>query len=341
MMSKLKSGPAALIIAIIAVILENVLKLDPDEFGDCRSDEFEFGRLPSFVKTIISLVPGLGELFDLIGDKLCFKTGCDPDRVKEMGLCYKRCRPQYKSDGAVLCYKQYPQFENNGRLHTITNITKRITLNTGVPLSRCDPHEDKSGLLCYPKCRSGYNGVGPVCWSSCGGDRDVGALCRHYCKPGYKEVLGVCWQTCPGGYKDTGAFCDTGVHIYGKGCCCVRAYGRSRCCNNCRAGYNDDGCTCRRHHIFTKHSYVPRTYAKHSYGRGWGTPMKCEYGLDNIAGLCYKKCNPGYNMQSLGLCSQVCPPDSRDMGVGCIRDSYNRGIGTIPLKIRMKPRKQM
>lgn len=29
----------------------------------------------------------------------------------------------------------------------------------------CPAHLDYDGALCYPKCRSGFYGVGPVCWS--------------------------------------------------------------------------------------------------------------------------------------------------------------------------------
>ena len=51
--------------------------------------------------------------------------------------------------------------------------------SAGKPLLYCNENEDKNGLLCYPKCMSGYQGVGPVCWS-----------------------------ICPSGYLDTGAFCS-------------------------------------------------------------------------------------------------------------------------------------
>ena len=113
----------------------------------------------------------------------------------------------------------------------------------------CRPNEELIGLLCYPRCRPGFNGVGPVCW------RDL-----------------------------------------------------------------------------------PR-YWKGSYGRGAGSSMQCAPGLRNIAGLCYKECPPGFTMQSLGLCSQICPPGSTDFGVGCTRESYNRGVGSTPFSIYMKPRK--
>ena len=28
----------------------------------------------------------------------------------------------------------------------------------------CAPDEEQNGALCYPKCKDGYHGVGPVCW---------------------------------------------------------------------------------------------------------------------------------------------------------------------------------
>jgi len=48
----------------------------------------------------------------------------------------------------------------------------------GVPLG-CDSNEDYDAGLCYPKCPSGFVGVGPVCWESCPKKRpsDDGAIC--------------------------------------------------------------------------------------------------------------------------------------------------------------------
>lgn len=61
--------------------------------------------------------------------------------------------------------------------------------------------------MCYPLCRDGYRGVGPVCW-------------EHPCRPSYKDHGAICWR-------------DT--HIYGNGCK-----------GGCKPGYKNDGCTCRR-----------------------------------------------------------------------------------------------
>jgi hypothetical protein len=146
MMKKLSSGPAGLIILIIVVILENVLKLDVEDFKDCDRGEYDLMSLPGYVRTIIGMVPNLGDLFDLIGNKLCFKAGCAPNMEKQAGLCYKKCRPGYKAVGPV-CWK------------------------------RCENDIDV-GALCRKRCRPGYKEVAGVCWASCpSGFTDIGALC--------------------------------------------------------------------------------------------------------------------------------------------------------------------
>lgn len=41
------------------------------------------------------------------------------------------------------------------------------TRTAGTPVSTCAGGLEKDAALCYPACRAGYYGVGPVCWSSC------------------------------------------------------------------------------------------------------------------------------------------------------------------------------
>ncbi len=81
--------------------------------------------------------------------------------------------------------------------------------------------------LCYPYCRSGFSGVGPMCWGS-GWDffnsygRGVGTiptscqsglqydagLCYTACRPGMNGVGPVCWGTCGGSFPvNCGASC--------------------------------------------------------------------------------------------------------------------------------------
>jgi len=200
--TKLMSGPAGLIILVIIIILENVLELDVENFSKCNNDEYDLTSLPGYARTIISMVPNLGDLFDLIGNKLCFKSGCPPDTNKQDGLCYKNCRPEYKA-------------------------------------------------------------VGPVCWKSCGNNIDAGALCRERCRPGYNEVAGVCWKGCDNGFKDIGALCSKPVKCNTRWDKCAT---RSRF--GCIGGLKTN---CTGPETKAKSSYIPKTYAKESYGRGIGT----------------------------------------------------------------------
>ena len=39
--------------------------------------------------------------------------------------------------------------------------------DVGVPISSCGPQNEKDAGLCYPLCKAGYVGLGPVCWESC------------------------------------------------------------------------------------------------------------------------------------------------------------------------------
>jgi hypothetical protein len=111
-----------------------------------------------------------------------------PAGLEEIGgLCYAPCKSGYKSNGATLCYKEYPDFESNGQGHTLKSITKKITTNTGTPLE-CGPNQDKIGGLCYTKCRDGYTSDGS---NMCYNDLPPGAipigttLYRDACSSGY------------------------------------------------------------------------------------------------------------------------------------------------------------
>jgi hypothetical protein len=67
--------------------------------------------------------------------------------------------------------------------------------------------------------------------------------------------------------------------------------------------------------------------------------MNCKAGQVQDGGLCYESAGrEGWKMLA-GTWSQNCPAGATDIGVACQRDSYNRGIGNVPLTIRMKARK--
>ena len=206
MMAKLKGTPADLIVMVIAQVLSAVLDLDPDSFKACEGGEFDMGKLPDWANALIGAIPFLGDLFDLIGNKLCLRGGCPKDTEESAGLCYKACEPGFKSDGAIMCYKQYPEFENNGMGHTITSITKKILLDTGKIPERCNEDEDKVGALCYEKV------------------------------DGFTNVAGTVWQNCPAGHTDTGIRCEK-LHTL--------PAGTLPRLSDCPAGWTNDGLTCR------------------------------------------------------------------------------------------------
>lgn len=234
-------------------------------------------------------------------------------------------------------------------------------------LPECGKGYEKSGALCYPECKAGYNGVGPVCWEvcpegftndgatcrknahivsresygrgvgsalGCGSNQEKDAgLCYPKCKAGYNGVGPVCWQQCPEGYTNDGATCRRPGKIIkadtsdcpGYDLCCLWKKNRdkSKCPEG--QGYKNDGCTCRR---------PVDIFAKDSYGRGVGTPLKtCDANEEKDGALCYPKCKAGYN--GVGpVCWGACPAGYKNDGATCRKDvviqakkSYGRGVG--------------
>ncbi len=105
---------------------------------------------------------------------------CPAGTEQKAALCYPVCKAGYDSVG-LNCSAPCPEgYHNSGLTCTADTIAKdTIDRNMNLPLA-CSSSEypDKSGLLCYPQCREGFYGVGPVCWQSCPSHMtDTGALC--------------------------------------------------------------------------------------------------------------------------------------------------------------------
>ncbi len=97
----------------------------------------------------------------------------------------------------------------------------------GKPISTCAAGLEESGLLCYPPCKEGYKGIGPVCYGTdshkeygrgagvplvCKPDEDEdSALCYDHCNGNYNGVGPVCWGRCPttGNVHPCGMLCTT------------------------------------------------------------------------------------------------------------------------------------
>jgi len=144
----------------------------------------------------------------------------------------------------------------------------------GKVLNTCDSGNEKSGLLCYPVCADGFTGFGPVCWENCPqGFNDIGVGCLKPAKA-YGRGVGYvdktqCEHDHPSGCEKNGLLfypiCGSGFHAVG---CCV-------CSPDCPANMTDIGVSCQ----------------KKSYGRGFGSALKCGGGLEQSGALCYSACN--------------------------------------------------
>ena len=311
LLNKLKGTPADLIVMALSQILLAVLDLDPSAFKACESGEFDLGSLPDWANVMIGTVPFLGDLFDLIGNKLCLKGGCPNGTSDENGLCYKACDPGFKSDGATQCYKQYPEFEGNGMGHTITSITKKILMDTGRVPSSCDDSEDKVGLLCYEKA--------PTDWIN---------------------VAGTIWQTCPNGFTDTGVRCENNMDV---------GAGRVPGLTPCQAGERDDGVSCWAKTGEVCGDDCSKGWdscrRRGAFGECWGgCPLSCS-SVEGIARTAFQRGQSAPNSWEEridGLNYNKCPDGfSRIPGMPylCTKSftKESRVLGPRPMKCPMKP----
>lgn len=158
----------------------------------------------------------------------------------------------------------------------------------GKVLSTCGPNEEKDGALCYPKCKSGYSGVGPVCWSGCPSDfTDTGAHCL---KPkAYGRGAGYPWK-----------FGDKAFSLDGARKRCKKAHGRCEkhgeiIYPKCRAGFSPAGCCICSPKCPSGMTDIGVSCEKKSYGRGAGRPMSCKSHEVQKGALCYPQCPSDYD----------------------------------------------
>lgn len=133
----------------------------------------------------------------------------------------------------------------------------------GRPLHACpDDAPEQDGLLCYPLCREGYNGVGPVCWEKCANITSLGFACvdvrqsSHGC-PWYDKcgIFKRSCTSCPDDYTNFGCFCGKFYlrDSYGRGVgtplVCSKSYEQDGglCYDKCDPKYNGVGPVCWQH----------------------------------------------------------------------------------------------
>ena len=88
-------------------------------------------------------------------------------------LWYPKCKAGFHAVGCCVCSPNCPEETKDIGVSCQKNsyVVPPITPN-------CGAKEYDAGL-CYKKCKTGYYGVGPVCWGRCPKDRpvDCGAMC--------------------------------------------------------------------------------------------------------------------------------------------------------------------
>ena len=277
---------------------------------------------------------------------------CPSGQETDAGLCYDPCPTGYKGVGPVC----WPECSGETTDTGVACAKKSYGRGVGTPMT-CPPDMIYDAGLCYPACRAGYKGVGPVCWPECSGEttdtgvacakksygRGVGVpmacppdkvydagLCYDPCRAGYKGVGPVCWPICDGETTDTGVACAKKSYGRGAGvpmiCPTGREYDAGLCYEPCRAGYTAVGPICWPV-CSGETTDTGVACAKKSYGRGAGVPMVCPTGKVYDAGLCYDPCPAGY--KGVGpVCWPECSGETTDTGVACAKKSYGRGVGT-------------
>lgn len=164
----------------------------------------------------------------------------------------------------------------------------------------CPPGYNDDGATCRLNnilAKASYGrGVGTVP-TDCGAGRELDAgLCYPTCAAGFGGVGPVCWQGCPGGFRDDGAYCAKPA-----------AYGRG-------GGY-------------------PWQFGDAPFDLS-GARQRCE--RDNAGGceqnglLYYPKCRANFHAFGCCVCTPDCPAGMTDIGVSCQKQSYGRGVGTVP-----------
>ncbi len=116
-------------------------------------------------------------------------------------ICWEICKPGY-SDYGLLCHRiefvyfkrcfiinnvqtcrpclnDYKDMGLHCKLDSNFYIKKSYSRGFGEPMV-CDSEYEQDAGLCYDKCKNGFIGVGPVCWSTC--DKtdyalDCGVIC--------------------------------------------------------------------------------------------------------------------------------------------------------------------
>lgn len=74
----------------------------------------------------------------------------------------------------------------------------------------CNGTDEYIGLLCYPKCPSGSENIGGICWKGCGCIKKT-LFDRQYCESGKELIAGLCYPKCETGWTSNMTMCFSPV----------------------------------------------------------------------------------------------------------------------------------
>ncbi|MEK9931713.1 MAG: hypothetical protein VW557_13330, partial [Rhodospirillaceae bacterium] len=90
------------------------------------------------------------------GKRKCEKWGA---------VVYPKCKKGYKPFGCCICRPSVPNCRKLGLKPGIDLSCAKVVNVVGPQTGICGRGQQKDAGLCYKNCRSGYTGVGPVCWN--------------------------------------------------------------------------------------------------------------------------------------------------------------------------------
>jgi hypothetical protein len=88
------------------------------------------------------------------------RQGCE----KNGAMWYPKCKPGYENFGCCICRPKRPNCAALGLNSGIDLSCAKKVIIGNPQTGACASGQQKDAGLCYPNCKAGFAGVGPVCW---------------------------------------------------------------------------------------------------------------------------------------------------------------------------------
>ena len=145
-------GGVLLAMAATSVAISVAMAAKFPDGGVCDGDwKRVSNEWPDYIDFMISLLPGIGDLFSPVAPYMCYLNQCDNNKEESGGFCYPKCDFGY-TGSVTMCNSKYE------------------TIGVGV-LKDCPPGYTNTGLQCQENieldgCDNGSHDVAGTCWSN-------------------------------------------------------------------------------------------------------------------------------------------------------------------------------